>query len=250
VDVPLPSPKPEGLSAEDLAIGSNVAGLIEDGSCLQIGIGTVPNAVLSALKGHRYLGVHSEMWSDGILELIRSGVVDNSRKTVHPGKTVSGFVLGSRELYDFIHDNPSVIQLGIDYVNHPNVIARNEKVVAINSAVEVDLTGQVCADSIGHRMISGVGGQMDFMRGAALSLGGKPIIAMKSRTKNGKSRLVPTLKPGAGVVTTRGHVHFVVTEFGVADLSGKTLSERAQALVSIAHPDDRELLSHEARRIF
>jgi acyl-CoA hydrolase len=187
------------------------------------------------------------MWSDGALELIRCGAVDNSRKAVHPGCTVSGFVMGSKAVYDFIHDNPSVIQLDIGYVNNPVTIARNPKVVAINSAVEIDLTGQVCADSIGTRIISGAGGQMDFIRGASLSPGGKPIIALTSRTKRGASRIVSMLKPGAGVVTTRAHVHYVITEFGIADLYGKTLAQRAKALISIAHPGDQEQLERAWR---
>ncbi|MBS1972605.1 MAG: acetyl-CoA hydrolase/transferase family protein [Bdellovibrionales bacterium] len=240
VDMPLPESKAHVATAEDTTIGRHVASLIEDGACLQVGIGTIPDAVLAQLQSHKNLGVHSEMWSDGILSLIQSGVITNSHKAVHPGKTVSAFVMGSERVYRFIHDNPSVIQLPSDYVNNPNVICRNKKVVAINSAVEVDLTGQVCADSIGSKIISGVGGQMDFMRGAALSEGGKPIIALPSRTKDGRSRLVPSLKPGAGVVTTRAHVQFIVTEYGIADLYGKTLHERAQALIEIAHPEDRE----------
>jgi acyl-CoA hydrolase len=238
------------LSETAKKVGLNVASLVEDGATLQVGIGTIPDAVLAALSGHRHLGLHSEMWSDGALALIQSGAIDNSRKVVHPGKSVSGFVMGSRALYDYIHDNPSVIQLGIDYVNRPNVIARNPRVTAINSAVEIDLTGQVCADSVGSRIISGVGGQMDFMRGAALSHRGKPIIAIASRSKKGASRIVPQLKPGAGVVTTRSHVHYVVTEYGIADLYGKTLHERAQALIKIAHPEDRDALERAWREIF
>ncbi|MHC4393921.1 MAG: acetyl-CoA hydrolase/transferase family protein [Planctomycetota bacterium] len=245
LDAPIFEHIPKPLTETERSIGRHVAGLIEDGSTLQMGIGSLPDAVLEALTGHRHLGVHTEMWSDGLLPLLESGVVDNSRKVVHPGKTVSAFVVGSRALYDHIHDNPAVVQLDVGYVNNVEVIARNPKVVAINSAVEVDLTGQVCADSIGHHIISGVGGQMDFIRGASLSEGGRPIIALPSRTRHGGSRLVPTLKPGAGVVTTRAHVHFVVTEHGVADLYGKTLNESAQALIEIAHPDDREGLGRE-----
>lgn len=249
VDVPLPphshSSTPEENAPEEKAIGNHVASLIENGSCLQVGIGSIPNAVLAALVHHRHLGVHSEMWSDGVLKLLHSGCIDNSRKTVHPGKTVSSFVLGSRAVYDHIDDNPSVIQLGADYVNNPSIIARNSKVAAINSAVEIDLTGQVCADSVGHRILSGVGGQMDFMRGAALSPGGKPIIAITSRTKSGKSKIVAELAPGAGVITTRSHIHYVVTEYGVADLAGCTLGERAKKLIEIAHPEDREKLQRK-----
>ncbi len=249
VDVPLPEFPPHALTDAERAIGRNVADLVEDGATLQTGIGAVPDAVLEALTGHRNLGVHTEMWSDGMLALLESGVVDNSRKVKHPGKTVSGFVMGTRALYDYIDDNPSILQLDIEYVNRAANIARNPKVTAINSAVEIDLTGQVCADSVGHRIISGVGGQMDFMRGAALSPGGKPIIAITSRTAKGESRIVDELRPGAGVVTTRAHVHYVVTEYGVADLYGKTLCERAEALIAIAHPEDRESLErHRAER--
>ena len=249
VDVPLPESPMKAPTPEEAAVGNNVATLIEDGATLQMGIGTIPDAVCAALTGHRHLGIHSEMWSDGALALIQSGAVDNSRKKIHPGKTVSGFVTGSRRLYDFIDDNPSVVQLDIAYVNSPNVIARNPQVCAINSAVEVDLSGQVCADSVGPRIISGVGGQMDFMRGAALSEGGKPILALTSRTRRGKSRIVPTLAAGAGVVTTRSHMHWVVTEHGTADLYGKTLAERARALIGIAHPDDREGLERSFRAL-
>jgi 4-hydroxybutyrate CoA-transferase len=243
VDTPIPTLASRTLTDVELAIGRHAASLIEDGATLQMGIGAVPDAVLESLKDHRHLGVHTEMWSTGLLPLIESGAVDNSRKTIHPGKIVSGFVMGNQRLYDFIHDNPSVIQLDIAYVNSVSVIARNPRVTAINSAVEVDLTGQVCADSIGAQIISGVGGQMDFIRGASLSEGGKPIIALPSRTARGQSRIVNFLKQGAGVVTTRSHVHYIVTEHGVADLYGKTLSERAKALIAISHPDDREALT-------
>ena len=249
VDAPLPESHPRAPGPVESAIGSHVAGLIEDGATLQMGIGAIPDAVLLALAGHKHLGIHSEMWSDGALALLRCGAVDNSKKAVHPGKTVAGFVVGTRALYDYIDDNPSVAFLDIAYVNNPNVIARNPKVAAINSAVEVDLTGQVCADSIGTKIISGVGGQMDFMRGAALSPGGKPILALPSRTKDGRSRIVPTLQPGAGVVTTRAHVQWVVTEHGAVDLFGQTLQERARALIGIAHPDDREALERGWRAL-
>jgi 4-hydroxybutyrate CoA-transferase len=232
--------RPQGEVAKK--IGENVAAIVEDGSTLQAGIGAIPDACMAALKNHRNLGIHSEMWSDYALELIKSGAVDNSRKVVHPGKTVSTFVTGSRSLYDYIHDNPSVVQLEASYVNQPNVIARNPKVVAINSCVEIDLTGQVCADSVGSRIISGVGGQMDFMRGAALSAGGKPIMAFSSRSEKGFSRIVSSLKPRAGVTTTRSHIHWVVTEYGAKNLVGLTLRRRAEALISLAHPEDRERL--------
>lgn len=231
-------------------IGENVASIIEDGSCLQIGIGATPEAVLNQLKSHKNLGVHTEMWSAALLDLIKSGVITNSNKKIHPGKCVSGFIMGTQEVYDFIHDNPSIVQLDIEYVNNPAVIRRNPKAASINSAVEVDLTGQICADSVGSEIISGVGGQMDFMRGAALSESGKPIIALPSRTAKGKSRIVVQLTPGAGVVTTRCHVHYVATEYGIVDLSGKTLSERAKALIQIAHPEDREQLEFDRKRVY
>jgi len=242
-DAPLPESTPTPISDEEWAIGRHAASLIEDGATLQMGIGAVPDAVLSALTHHRHLGVHTEMWSDGLLPLLECGAVDNSKKVVHPGRTVSGFIVGTRKVYDFIDDNPTVTQYDIGYVNRVSVINRNPKVTAINSAVEVDLTGQVCADSIGHRVISGVGGQMDFIRGAMTSQGGKPIIALTSRTSRGVPRIVPALRVGAGVVTTRAHVQFIITENGAVDLYGKTLSERAQLMISIAHPDDQEDLA-------
>ena len=242
VDDQIPEEKTTPPGPEELAIANLTASLIDDGSTLQMGIGSIPDAVLGALKGHKHLGIHTEMWSDGALELLRCGAVDNSLKKIHPGKTVSGFVAGSKALYDYIDDNPSVVGLDIEYVNNPENIARNPKVAAINSAVEIDLTGQVCADSIGTKIISGAGGQMDFIRGATLSAGGKAIIALTSTTKKGVSRIVPTLKLGAGVVTTRAHVHYIITEFGIADLYAKTLSQRAKALIAIAHPSEREAL--------
>lgn len=239
IDSPLPEETPHAQTAEEKKIGQLVAPFVEDGSTLQIGIGAVPNAILSCLRDRKHLGIHTETWSDSTLDLIEAGAVDNSQKKIAPGKTVSSFLIGTRRLYDFVDDNPSVIQLDTAFVNRPEVIAANPKVVAINSAVEVDLTGQVCADSVGSRIISGVGGQMDFIRGATQSAGGKAIIAITSRTKKGVSRLVPALRQGAGVVTTRAHVHFIVTEHGVADLWGKPLRERAKALIQIAHPEDR-----------
>ena len=229
----------------EIAIAKNISELVEDGSTLQMGIGSIPDAVTRNLSGHKDLGIHTEMWSDGTLKLIESGVVTNSKKNVHRGKSVSSFLIGSRKLYDFVDDNPNILQLEIDYVNNPITIARNPKVVAINSAIEIDLTGQVCADSIGHKIISGVGGQMDFMRGAALSKGGKPIIAMSSTTKNGQSKIVSALRAGAGVVTTRSHIHYVVTEYGVVNLHGLTIFERSRALISISHPAHRENLAKE-----
>jgi acyl-CoA hydrolase len=231
-------------------VGHFVASLIEDKSTLQMGIGAIPDAVLKALSGHKDLGVHTEMFSDGIIDLFEKDVINNKYKSIHPNKAVTGFALGSRRLYDYVNDNPAFAILDVDYVNDPHVIRRNDRMVSINSAIEVDLTGQVGADSIGVYQFSGVGGQMDFMRGAALSTGGKPIIAIPSRTTKGISRLVPTLKPGAGVVTTRAHMHYVVTEYGVAYLFGKNLRQRAKALINIAHPDDREMLERNCSERF
>jgi acyl-CoA hydrolase len=230
------------VGENELKIGKLIAALIEDGSTLQLGIGTIPDAVLKSLTHHKDIGIHTEMFSDSIIDLFDNDVINNTKKRIHPNKTVTGFAIGTRRLYDYVHDNPAFAFLDIDYVNDPHVIRRNPKVVAINSAIEVDITGQVCADSIGSMQYSGIGGQMDFMRGAALSEGGKPIIALTSRTKYGVSRIVPFLKPGAGVVTTRGHVHYVISEYGIAYLFGKNLRERARSLISIAHPDDREML--------
>lgn len=234
------------LSPEELAIGEHCAGLIEDGATLQMGIGAIPNAVLKALTNHRDLGVHTEMFSDGLIPLIEKGVVNGKNKRVHPKKAVASFVMGTRKLYDFIDDNPEIAMLDVAYVNDPHVIRRNPKVTAINSAIEVDLTGQVCADSIGSRMYSGVGGQMDFIRGASLSEGGKPIIALPSTTAKGESKIVHFLKEGGGVVTTRANMHYVVTEHGVANLYGKTLRQRAKELIRIAHPNHREELQRQA----
>jgi acyl-CoA hydrolase len=227
----------------ELKIGENVAALIEDGSTLQMGIGTIPDAVLKSLFTHKNLGVHTEMFSDGIIPLFEQDIINNSKKKIHPNKMVTAFALGTQKLYDYVNDNPAVQFLDIDYVNDPHVIRRNPKVIAINSAVEVDITGQICADSIGTYQYSGIGGQMDFMRGAALSEGGKPIIAITSRTNKGTPRIVPFLKEGAGVVTTRGHAHYIITEYGVAYLYGKNLRQRAKELINIAHPDDREMLT-------
>ncbi len=250
VDVALPVTKVAPNSEIEVTIGKNVAALIEDRSTLQLGIGAIPNAVTRQLINHKDLGIHSEMWSDGVMDLIKCGAVTNAFKKVYRGKSISGFLIGSPALYEFVNDNPSILQLEIDYVNNPNVICRNPKVAAINSAVEIDFTGQVCADSIGAKIISGVGGQMDFMRGATLSEGGKPIIALPSRTKDGQPRIVAQLKPGAGVVTTRSHVHYVVTEYGVAQLNGKTISERVKSMIAISHPNDRDHLSRSFFEIF
>lgn len=232
----------EKVGANEKKIGEYVAEMIDDKCTLQMGIGAIPDAVLRCLLNHKNLGVHTEMCSDGIIELIERDVINNKFKKIHPNKSVSSFALGSTKLYQYINDNPAFAFLDIDYVNDPHVIRRNDKMISINSAIEIDITGQACADSIGTYQFSGVGGQMDFMRGAALSIGGKPIIAIPSRTAKGVPRIVPTLKPGAGVVTTRAHMHYVVTEYGVAYLFGKNLRQRAKALINIAHPDDRELL--------
>ncbi|WP_026903218.1 acetyl-CoA hydrolase/transferase family protein [Pedobacter glucosidilyticus] len=223
-------------------IGKNVASLIEDGSTLQLGIGSIPDQVLKNLVNHKNLGLHTEMLSDGVIPLIESGVIDNSMKKLNRGKTVTSFMVGTRKLYDFVDDNTSVRVMNINYVNDTSVIRQNPKVIAINSAIEIDLTGQVCADSIGTYQFSGIGGQMDFIRGASLSQGGKPIIALPSTTNKGISRIVPFLKEGAGVVTTRGHVQWVVTEYGIVNLYGKSLKQRGRALIEIAHPDHREAL--------
>ena len=231
-------------------VAAHVASIVEDGATLQMGIGTIPDAVLKLLAGHRDLGVHTEMLSDGVIPLIQQGVINNRNKKVLPGKTVSTFILGTRKIYDYVDNNPSVNCLAASFVNDANVIAGNPKATAINSAIEVDLTGQVCADSMGTYQYSGIGGQMDFMRGAALSEGGKPIIALPSITKKGESRIVANLKQGAGVVTTRGHIHFVATEQGIVNLYGKNLEQRAKLLISIAHPSHKEALEREYRSRF
>jgi acyl-CoA hydrolase len=247
VDDEIPEVKTEEADALTCSIGRHVASLIEDGATLQMGIGKIPNAVLSMLGGHKKLGIHTEMFSDGIIDLIQSGVITGELKKKHQYKIVSSFMLGTKRLYQFVHDNPLIEMLDIGYVNDTHVIRQNPKVTAINSALEVDITGQICADSIGPKMYSGVGGQMDFMRGASLSKGGKPIIALPSTTSKGESKIVSMLKPGAGVVTTRAHVHYVVTEYGIAYLHGKTLTERAKALIDIAHPMHREDLLAKMR---
>ena len=246
VDDPIPEVIPRPLTEVEKAIGKNIAGLVDDGATLQMGIGAIPDAVLASLTNHKNLGIHTEMFSDGLIELVEKGVVNGKKKKKHPEKIVASFVMGTNKLYRFIDDNPLVQMLDVAYVNDTAVIRRNPKVTAINSAIEVDLTGQVCADSIGTRQYSGVGGQMDFMRGASLSEEGKPIIALSSTTRKGSSRIVPYLKIGAGVVTTRAHVHYVVTEYGVANLYGKNLRQRAKALIQIAHPNHREWLEKEA----
>ncbi len=249
-DDPLHEVPPPELSDVELSIGNYCAELIDDGATLQMGIGAIPDAVLGSLGGHKNLGIHTEMFSDGAIDLIESGVINGLRKRSHPGKVVATFVMGTRRMYDFIDDNPQVAMLDVGYTNDTAVIRRNPKVTAINSAIEVDLTGQVCADSIGTRQYSGVGGQMDFIRGASLSEGGKPIIALPSVTKRGETRIVPYLKQGAGVVSTRAHVHYVVTEWGVANLYGQNLQARARMMIDLAHPDHRERLEREALERF
>jgi acyl-CoA hydrolase len=239
-----------GITALETEIGKHCASLIEDRSTLQLGIGTIPDAVLAQLHHHQDLGVHTEMFSDGVIDLVKRGVITNKFKKKHQRKILTSFTIGSRELYDFIDDNPLFAFLESNYVNDAHVIRQNPRVAAINSAIEIDLTGQVCADSIGTYQFSGVGGQMDFMRGASLSEGGKPIIAMASTTGKGASKIVPFLKQGAGVVTTRAHVHYVVTEYGIANLYGKNLEQRAHALMQIAHPDQRENLDVAIRERF
>ncbi|MGM9511159.1 acetyl-CoA hydrolase/transferase family protein [Larkinella sp. GY13] len=237
-------------SETEQKIGRFVAELVEDGATLQMGIGGIPNAVLAELIYHQKLGIHTEMFSDGVIDLVERGVITNELKKAIPYKLVSCFAMGTRRLYDFIDDNPAVVMKEVTYTNDTAIIRRNPKVTAINSAIEVDLTGQVCADTIGTYQYSGVGGQMDFVRGASLSEGGKPIIALPSVTKYGESKIVPFLKEGAGVTTTRAHVHYIVTEYGVAYLYGKNLRQRARALINIAHPDHRESLERQAHERF
>ncbi len=230
----------------EMQIGKNVAELIDDKATLQMGIGTIPDAVLKCLGNHKDLGIHTEMLSDGVIDLIEKDVVNNKYKGTHLNRTITSFCFGTKKLYDFVNDNPSIAFMDVQHVNFPIVIMKNKKMHAINSAIEIDLTGQVCADSIGTYQFSGIGGQMDFMRGAALSEGGKPIMAISSRTNKGIPRIVPFLKQGAGVVTTRGHIHYVCTEYGTAYLYGKSLRQRAKDLIEISHPDDREALERAA----
>ncbi len=230
------------VGPEELKIGGIIAGMIDDRSTLQMGIGTIPDAVLSCLHNHKDLGVHTEMLSDGIVDLVDKDIITNKYKGTHLNRTITSFAFGTKKLYDYIDDNPSFSFMDVAHVNNPTVIKKNKKLVAINSAIEVDLTGQVCADSIGTLQFSGIGGQMDFIRGASLSEDGKPIIAITSRTKKGLPRIVPYLKQGAGVVTTRGHIHWVVTEYGAVNLYGQNMRQRAKSLIEIAHPDDREML--------
>jgi acyl-CoA hydrolase len=250
VDDQLPETPSHELTEIELSIGRHIAGIVEDGATLQMGIGAIPDAALAALSGHRDLGIHSEMFSDGVVELVEKGVINGSKKNTHRDIIVASFLVGTRRLYDFVDDNPLVEMFPSDYVNDTREIRKNPKVTAINSAIEIDMSGQVCADSIGQRHFSGVGGQMDFIRGAALSPGGKPIIALPSTTRKGLSRIVPRLQPGAGVVTTRAHVQYVVTEYGIVNLHGKNLRQRAEALASIAHPDFREDICREAHAVY
>lgn len=246
VDRPIHEHNPTEIPEVEQKIGQHVAAMVEDGATLQMGIGSIPDAVLANLGNHKNLGIHTEMFSDGVLPLLESGVINGKEKVVKRGKIVSCFAVGSRKLYDFIDDNPICDFRDAAYTNDTARIRRNPKVTAINSAIEIDLTGQVCADTIGGYQFSGVGGQMDFIRGASLSKGGKPIIAISSTTKKGLSKITPFLKEGAGVTTTRAHMHYVATEYGVANLFGKSLKKRAHALIEIAHPDHREALEKAA----
>ncbi len=246
----LPEHAPTVETDTDARIGEIVADLVEDQSCLQLGIGSIPDAVARRLVNKRDLGIHTEMFSDGVMHLIEAGVVTNRFKSIHPGRTVTSFISGTRQLYDFVDDNPLVEFHPCDRTNDTSLLRKIERVVAINSALQIDLSGQVCADSLGHRIYSGIGGQMDFIRGAAISRDGKPIIALPSTAAGGRvSRIVPELSPGAGVVTTRGHVHWVVTEYGAVNLHGCTLAERGEALVSISHPDFRHELTDTLRAL-
>jgi acetyl-CoA hydrolase len=244
VDYPLPEAPQGGSSEQHLLVGQHIAEMIPDGATLQMGIGSIPDAVLQNLSGHKDIGVHTELFSDGVIDMVEAGVITCARKSFHPGKIIAGFLFGSKRLYEFVHNNPIIELHPTDYVNDPFNIAQNDNMVAINSAIQVDLTGQVCADSIGPRIFSGVGGQVDFIRGAARSKGGLPIIAFLSTARNGTvSRIVPMLYEGSGVVTTRNDVHYVVTEYGVASLYGKSIRERARELIGIAHPKFREELT-------
>ena len=253
VDYPLVEMSMGDSNELSMNIGRHVADLIEDGSTLQLGIGAIPNAVLGYLESKRDLGIHTELFSDGVMNLVNRGVINNERKTLHPGKIVAGFIIGTRSLYSFVDDNPIVELHPTEYVNDPFIIAQNDRMVSINSAIEVDLTGQVCADSIGPKLYSGVGGQVDFTYGASRSKGGRPVIALPStatlRDGSTISRIVPMLKHGAGVVTTRNHVHYIATEFGTAALYGKTIRQRARALIEIAHPAFREQLERQAEEL-
>lgn len=246
VDKPIYATKKRVISETDQKIGKFISELVEDGATLQMGIGGIPDAVLAELTHHRDLGIHTEMFSDGVIELVERGVITGTRKKILPNRITACFVMGTQAVYDFLHDNPMVAMKDSSFTNDTALIRQNPKVTAINSAIEIDLTGQVCADSIGMKHFSGVGGQMDFIRGASLSEGGKPIIALSSVTARGESKIAPFLKEGAGVTTTRAHVHYIVTEWGVVNLYGKNLRQRAKELISIAHPDHRESLERAA----
>ena len=245
-DAVIPASMIDLFVEDNTKIGINCANLVEDGACLQMGIGAIPNAVLAQLGDHKNLGIHTEMFADGVLPLVKKGVINGMNKKIDKGKMVSTFLMGSQEVYDFIDDNPMVAMMDVGYTNDPYIIAKNPKVCAINSALQVDITGQVCADSLGTKFYSGVGGQIDFTYGASLSEGGKAIIAMPSATNKGISKIAPVLTEGAGVVTTRNHIHWLVTEYGAVDLYGKSLQERAKLIISIAHPDARESLDRAA----
>ncbi len=245
-DAPLVTANFAEPTPTEMLIGKNCAALVEDGDCLQMGIGALPNALASQLGDHKHLGLHTEMFADGLLRLIKKGVIDGSCKQIDKGKVVASFLLGSQDVYSFIDHNPDVLMRDITYTNDPWVISRNKKMKAINSATEVDLTGQISADSIGMRIFSGTGGQVEFVRGASMSEGGKSITAFASRTNKGKNKIVSTINPGGGIVTPRADAHWIVTEYGAVDLYGRSLQERAKLLISIAHPDDREMLEREA----
>jgi 4-hydroxybutyrate CoA-transferase len=252
VSYQLPEHRMGEIAEVERKIGYYCASLIEDGSTMQMGIGGIPDAVLTFLGDKKDLGIHTELFSDGVIDLVERGIINGEKKTLHPGKVVAGMILGTQRLYDFVHDNPIIEMHPSEYVNDPFRIAQNERMVAINSAIEVDLTGQVCADSIGPRFYSGVGGQVDFIYGASRSKGGRPIIGMPSAAEiKGRltGKIVPMLKQGAGVVTTRNHVHYVITEFGVADLYGKTIRQRARTLIDVAHPQFREELEKAAHEL-
>lgn len=250
VDYPIPEAPQGGSSEQHLKVGEYIAEMIPDGATLQMGIGSIPDAVLQNLTNHKDLGIHTELFSDGVIDMVEQGVITCSQKTFHPGKIIVGFLFGTKRLYDFVDNNPLIELHPTDYVNDPFNIARNDKMIAINSALQIDLTGQVCADSIGPRFYSGVGGQIDFIRGAARSKGGLPIIAALSTAKRGElTRIVPTLYEGSGVVTTRNDVHYVVTEYGVVNLYGKSVRQRASALINIAHPKFRDELTHQAKEL-
>jgi acetyl-CoA hydrolase len=252
VSYELPETPMGELTETSRRIAHHIAGIIPNGATLQMGIGGIPDAVLHELHGHQHLGIHTELFSDGIIDLVERGIIDGERKTLHPGKIVGGFMLGTKRLYRFVDDNPVVELHPTEYINDPFVIAKNDRMVAINSAIEVDLTGQVCSDSIGTRLYSGVGGQVDFIYGASRSKGGVPIIALPAAAEvQGKriSKIVPTIRPGGGVVTSRNHVRFIVTEFGVADLYARTIRDRARALIGIADPEFRDGLEHAAREL-